>query len=251
MTPTLIPHRLLPTLLALSLVAACGPRPSGTAGLADGPATPPGLSVPAAPSAAVRAEPGTYALDPARSEIAVLVRRGGSLARLGHDHVVSHPALQGRFSVPADGGRATGEITVVLSELVVDDPALRARYALDTQPTPAAIEGTRANMLQRVLEVDRFPLARLRLSADPRAPAVVDVDIELHGVTRRQRVAVDWQAAGGELHARGRLVLLQTDFGMQPLTVLGGALRVEDRLEMDFELRARRQPAPHTARPPA
>ena len=251
MAPPLIPHRLLPALLALSLVAACGPRPSGPAGLADGPAAPPGLSVPAAPAAAARAEPGTYTLDPAQSELAVLVRRGGTLARLGHDHVVSHPALQGSFSVPADGGHATGEITVVLSELVVDDPALRARYALDTQPTPAAIEGTRANMLQRVLEAERFPLARLRLSADPRAPAAVDVDIDLHGVTRRQRVAVDWQAAQSELRARGRLVLLQTDFGMQPLTVLGGALRVEDRLEMDFDLRARRQTDADAPRPPA
>lgn len=248
MTPTPALHRLLPALLALSFLAACGPRPSGFTHAPGAPAPSSAASMPATPAGM---EPGTYALDPARSEIAVLVRRGGSLARLGHDHVVSHPALQGRFSVPADGGRAIGEITVVLSELVVDDPALRARYALDTQPTPAAIEGTRANMLQRVLEVDRFPLARLRLSADPRAPAVLDVDIELHGVTRRQRVAVDWQAAQGELRARGRLVLLQTDFGMQPLTVLGGALRVEDRLEMDFDLRARRQTDADAPRPPA
>ncbi|MDZ5457101.1 YceI family protein [Azohydromonas lata] len=246
MKPSPAPHRLLPALLAWVLTA-CGPHPGGPQ---PPPAAPAGQSVP--PPATLRAEPGTYTLDPARSEIAVLVRRGGALARLGHDHVVSHPALQGHFSVPAGGGsRAEGEVTVLLSGLVVDDPALRARYALDTQPTPAAVEGTRANMLQRVLQDYRFPLARLRLSAEPRPSADVDVEIALHGVTRRQRVAVDWQAERGELRGRGRLVLLQSDFGMQPLTVLGGALRVEDRLEMDFELRARRDPDGAAPRPPA
>uniref|UniRef100_UPI002636C53D YceI family protein n=1 Tax=uncultured Azohydromonas sp. TaxID=487342 RepID=UPI002636C53D len=184
---------------------------------------------------------GEYALDPARSELAVLVRRGGSLARLGHDHVVSHPAPRGWLRLPATGV-AEGEITLALHELVVDDPALRARYALDTHPSQAAIEGTRQNMLQRVLEADAFPLARVRLQAPARPGAEVQAEISLHGVTRRLPVVVDWTVRDGELRARGRLSLLQTDFQMQPLTVLGGALRVEDRLDLEFDLRARRPP---------
>jgi hypothetical protein len=234
----------LPLVAALAL-AACGPRPVAVPEIA----APPG-AVPSAPPGA-DVEAGEYALDPARCEIAVLVRRGGALARLGHDHVVSHPALSGRFHVPGGGAVAEGEITMALADLVVDDPALRERYALDTQPTPAAVEGTRANMLERVLQAERYPLARLRLWADPRAGGAVDVEISLHGVTRRQRVGVDWGAAQGELRARGRLALLQSDFGIQPLTVLGGALRVEDRLEMDFDLRARRLPSPPRPQPPA
>jgi hypothetical protein len=230
--------------VAALALAACGPRPVAVPEIA----APPGAVPSVAPGADVEA--GEYALDPARCEIAVLVRRGGALARLGHDHVVSHPALSGRFHVPGGGAAAEGEIAMALADLVVDDPALRARYALDTQPTPAAVEGTRANMLERVLQAERYPLAQLHLWADPRAGGAVDVEISLHGVTRRQRVGVDWRAAQGELRARGRLALLQSDFGIQPLTVLGGALRVEDRLEVDFDLRARRLPSPLRPQPP-
>lgn len=231
--------RALTTLLAALCLCACGPRPGTVPGA---PLPPPAVSAPGVPQGeADAALAGEYEIDPARSELAVLVRRGGSLARLGHDHVVSHPALQGRLRLPA-AGPAEGEITLALHDLVVDDPALRARYALDTQPSQAAIEGTRQNMLQRVLEADAFPLARVRLQAPARPGAEVSAEISLHGVTRRLPVAVDWTVRGGELRARGRLSLLQTDFQMQPLTVLSGALRVEDRLDLEFDLRARRLP---------
>jgi polyisoprenoid-binding protein YceI len=84
-----------------------------------------------------------------------------------------------------------------------------------------------------------YPLARLSLRADARPGSEVLVALTLHGVTRQLRVPVDWSAADGELRARGRLALLLTDFGMQPLVVLGGALRIEDRLDVEFDLRAR------------
>jgi polyisoprenoid-binding protein YceI len=234
--------KLLPSLaavLAALSLSACGLRPGAAPGV---PLPPPAASTPAAPGDAALA--GEYEIDPARSELAVLVRRGGALARLGHDHVVSHPALQGRLRLPPGPGPAEGEITLALHTLVVDDPALRARYALDTQPSPAAIEGTRQNMLQRVLQADAFPLAQVRLQAPAQPGAEVLAEITLHGVTRRQRVAVDWSVQGGELRARGRLALLQTDFGLEPLAVLGGALRVEDRLDLEFDLRAQRLAAP-------
>lgn len=225
--------------LLAGLLAACGPRPGVL------PDAPPPASSAAAPTAPVEegaaARAGEYEIDPARSELAVLVRRGGALARLGHDHVVSHPALQGRLWLPPGAGVAEGEITLALHALVVDDPALRARHGLDTQPSAEAVEGTRRNMLQRVLQADAFPLVHVRLQAPARPGAEVLAQITLHGVTRHQRVAVDWSVQDGELHARGRLALLQTDFGLQPLSVLGGALRVEDRLELAFELRARRR----------
>ncbi|NML15674.1 YceI family protein [Azohydromonas caseinilytica] len=232
--------RALATVLALSALAACGPR---SAAAPDAAAPSPAASVPAASSPGAALPAGDYVLDAGRSELAVLVRRGGALARLGHDHVVSHPALQGWLRLPAGPGEAQGEITVALHGLVVDEPALRARYALDTQPSAAAIEGTRQNMLQRVLQADAFPLARVRLWAAAHPGAEVQAEITLHGVTRRQRVPVDWSVAEGELRARGRLALLQSDFGIEPLSVLGGALRVEDRLDIGFELRAQAVPA--------
>ena len=44
--------------------------------------------------AAAQGKP-VYRIDPARSLVSITVRRGGSLARMGHDHVVASHAVQG------------------------------------------------------------------------------------------------------------------------------------------------------------
>jgi hypothetical protein len=36
--------------------------------------------------------------------------------------------------------------------------------------------------------------------------------------------------------ARGRFAILQSDYGIVPFSVLGGALRVEDRVEIMFRI---------------
>ena len=40
------------------------------------------------------------------------------------------------------------------------------------------------------------------------------------------------------LRVRGRFALRQTDFGLAPLSVLGGLLAVQDEVAIDFDLRA-------------
>jgi hypothetical protein len=45
-----------------------------------------------------------------------------------------------------------------------------------------------------------------------------------------------------QLDIAGRLELNQTDFGITPFSILGGAIAVQDRLGLSFRIRARRQP---------
>src|SRR6266542_1026998 len=127
-----------------------------------------------------------FRVDSRESLVVIEVRRGGSLARLGHDHVVASHEVGGY--VAPDEGRA--DLYVQLERLEVDEAALRAEAGFDTQPTESDIEGTRANMLVRVLEADKFPFALIRVSgADARqGNATLSVAITLHGVTRALQV---------------------------------------------------------------
>ena len=60
----------------------------------------------------------------------------------------------------------------------------------------------------------------------------MEAEITLHGVTRRQ-----WFVAEVEgRRARGEVVIRQSDFGIQPFTVLGGLLAVQDALVVQFDL---------------
>ncbi len=60
----------------------------------------------------------------------------------------------------------------------------------------------------------------------------VEAEITLHGVSRRQWFAVAVQGR----RAQGEVVVRQSDFGLQPFSVLGGLLAVQDALVVQFEL---------------
>jgi len=179
-----------------------------------------------------------YRVDPARSLVVIVVRRGGRLTQFGHDHVVASHDVGGY--VAPEAGRA--DLYVPLEALVVDEPALRSEIGLDTQPSAADIAGTRRNMLDKVLETDRFPYAtvavrgRLPDGASPSLP----VTLSLHGVARVVEAPLQYRSSGDDLTATGSLAIDQSQFGLVPFSILGGAVAVQDRVDISFRIVATR-----------
>jgi len=173
---------------------------------------------------------------PDESLLTITVRRGGALARLGHDHVVASHTLQGVVA-PAPG---RAQFRFRLDEMRVDEESLRQAAGLTTTPSADAIAGTRHNMLVRVLEAERYPWVSIeaRRTGDKQ---VFDADITLHGVTRAVQlpVRVEQAADGRRLQASGSLLLKQSDFGIVPFAILGGAMAVQDQMELAFRITAR------------
>jgi len=177
-----------------------------------------------------------FRIDPARSLVVIEVFRAGPLARLGHDHVVAAHDLEGY--VAPDDGRC--DLYVRLEDLVVDEPELRAEAKLDTYPSADDIAGTRRNMLKG-LQTEQFPFALVHIErSSPNGEAPLRAAFSLHGTTRTEDVPVQMELAGDELSVAGRLALRQTDFGVKPLSLLGGALQVRDEMQLRFAIRARR-----------
>jgi polyisoprenoid-binding protein YceI len=172
-------------------------------------------------------------IDSARSLIAVTVRRGGALARLGHDHVIASHDVTG--TVQPSQNRADFQFR--LDQMKVDETDLRRQAGLETQPSADAIDGTRTNMLTKVLDAERYPLVTVHAvrgaAGDP-----LDVAITLHGITRSYRIPVDLHEENGAMTVSGTLTLNQTDFGLIPFSVMGGAMAVQDRMELRFTLLA-------------
>lgn len=183
------------------------------------------------------AKEAVYRIDPARSLIAVTVRRGGPFARLGHDHVVASRSVNG-YAAPRTGRADFG---FRLDELTVDEPALRKEAQLDTEPSAEAVAGTRTNMLTKVLDAERFPRVELHAQRVAKDPGNLKLAITLQGVTREYLVPTTIESGSGTLSASGELTVLQTDFGITPMSVLGGAIKVEDALRIRFTLVARLQ----------
>ncbi|NHZ90476.1 YceI family protein [Massilia sp. CCM 8733] len=200
---------------------------------------PPPAPTPAAPAFgwyqdAVRARQ-VLRIDSALSLITVTVRRGGTFARMGHDHVVASRSIEG-FVAP-DAGRA--DFRFRLDQMTVDETGLRAKAGLTTQPDLDAIAGTRTNMLTRVLDAERFPLVELhaeRAAGKSDKIETLRLTVTLHGVSRTVDVPTTIERSAGGLTASGTLILNQSDFGITPMSVMGGALTVLDPMELAFRI---------------
>lgn len=172
-------------------------------------------------------------IDARDSLIAVTVRRGGPFARFGHDHIVASRTLEG--AVAPGAGRT--DFRFRLDQLSVDEAALRTGAGFDSQPSAADIDGTRRNMLDKVLDAGRFPLVLVHAEGSGQ---LLRAAITLHGVTRTLALPARIErAADGAMAVSGALTLRQSDFGIVPFAVLGGALAVQDSLELRYRIVAR------------
>lgn len=175
-----------------------------------------------------------YRVQPGDSLIVVRVYRGGRLAKLGHDHVVS--SREPRGFIDADKGRC--DLYVAAQTLVVDDPAQRSAAGLDSTPSESDIAGTRSNMLEKVLEAERFPFVVLRVRG--LAQGVLEAELSLHGVTRPMRIPAKVEPGAERIDVSGSFAINQSDFGIEPFSVFGGALTVQDRVDFSFAIRGAR-----------
>jgi len=189
-----------------------------------------------------------YVIDAARSRLLIYAYRGGTMARLGHNHVLRATQINGYVHVPASAA-ATGarfDLRVPLAQLLIDEPELRAATgdAFAGERSAADIASTQHNMLgPDNLDAARFPDVRVHASAiSGDWPALVaDIEITLHGVTRAMTVPLLVHHEQAELTVTGALALRQSDFGITPYSALLGLLAVQDAVTIRFELIAREQ----------
>lgn len=178
------------------------------------------------------------------SSLRVLVYRGGTLASLGHNHVLSSREVTGYVWRHADPARSGFDMVVPVESFIVDDDDARRAEGPDfpVNVSEEAKQGTRRNLLgSAVLDAEHFARIRVRSSEISGAPGAPQVTAELtiKGMAGRVVLPVSMQHEGTSLRVRGEFTLKQTDFGIKPYSVALGALQVQDELRIKFELVAR------------
>lgn len=181
-----------------------------------------------------------FTLNPKQSTVKIYVFKSGRLAHLGHNHILSAPQFMGFFYLPADEiSAARFDVEFRLDELELDNPEIRAKAgsAFASHLSPAAIAATRQNMLSR-FQAQRFPMVRIHsLQIVGEAPKfATQIQIELHGQTRDLWIPLQVEGLPDRLNVSGSFVLRQTDFGVQPFSVMGGLLAVQDEVVIEFQL---------------
>jgi hypothetical protein len=199
-----------------------------------------------------------FRLDPAQSEVLILVYRDGPMAALGHNHVLSVHELSGEAALPVDStahspGREHPELASFALEfpvaaIAVDEPALRAQQGTGFEGALDApsIEGTRTHMLgPLLLDASRFERIRLE-SAALQAEGdhwLATLHIVVRDFEAQAQVPIALQVDAGRLLATGEFDLTHAQLGLKPYSVALGALRVAETMHVRYRLLARRVPA--------
>ena len=170
----------------------------------------------------VAANAQQHPIDTQKSVMRVRVYRSGVFSALGHDHEIVAPIAAG--SVDTNAQRV---------ELRIDAKALRVRDADISEKDRAEIQKTMLG--PEVLDVERNPEITFRsTAAGPQGSGSWSVrgNLTLHGATRPVAVVVSEKAG----HYVGNALLKQTDFGIKPIRVAGGAVKVKDQARIEFDI---------------
>jgi hypothetical protein len=184
-------------------------------------------------------------VSPKDSEVRILVHRGGRLAVLGHNHVVTSRDLEGFVRIEDQAGSGRADLLMPVATLMVDDPVMRAQAGPEFPPDVSsdAIEATRHNLLGPVvLHGARYPYVRVTATLSGAAPpeVILETALTVRDVTYRTRVPARLQVDEERLEVEGEVALRQTDLGLTPYSALAGALAVEDALPVRFHVVAKR-----------
>ena len=162
-------------------------------------------------------------IDGAHSTLTVFVYKSGLFSALADNHVVSAPIAAGTIS--EDAPREI-ELLIRSADLRVLDPNLAPERRAEVQ----------ARMLgSEVLDAARFP--EITFASTTIEPAGTDRwnvsgSLTIHGRTRVITFSV--VLLNGKYH--GQVLINQRDFGIEPIRVAGGTVRVKDELKIQFEI---------------
>jgi hypothetical protein len=163
------------------------------------------------------------AIDVEHSTIRIHVGKSGLLAAAGHDHWVLAPIAEGALE---NGPSSSFSFRVESGQMKLEeDKSLSGEQQAEVERT----------MQTQVLESEKYPEIRFRsTSIEPASQGswVVHGELSLHGQTRPVTTTVRKQ----ENAYIGRCQIKQSDFGIQPVRVAGGMVRVKDELDIQFSV---------------
>jgi len=166
-------------------------------------------------------------IDTQRSTIAIHVGKAGLFSAAGHDHWINAPLSSGTIR---ESPSPHVEFRVETAKMTVKpDPKVDAKTQADIQK----------DMEEMTLETKRFPEITFRSSRIEKLAEgqwKVEGELSLHGVTKPVSLTVKRTGDSYTAHT----VLKQTTFGIKPISVGGGVIKVKDEVEIDFTIVPRR-----------
>lgn len=163
-----------------------------------------------------------HEIDREKSLLTIRVYKSGLFSAFAHDHEIRAAIQSGAF----DEQKRAVEFTVRSAEMKVLDPEASDNERSQVQHTMLS---------PKVLDPERFPEITFHSTAiDPAGDGKWSMqgELTLHGQTHALQITV----AGANGTYRGSARLRQTEFGIAPVSIGGGSIKVKDEVRIEFEI---------------
>lgn len=162
-------------------------------------------------------------IDTANSKLHVRAFKSGVFSGFGDNHDVEAPIAEG--TIDETGSRV--RFVVHAQRMKVLDPQLPADKRQQVQERMLGPD---------VLDSERFPqitFESTKVEPATQGELLVDGRLSLHGVTHPVSARVRKQDG----RYVGTCTLKQRDFGIKPISIAGGTVKVKDELKIEFDIR--------------
>jgi polyisoprenoid-binding protein YceI len=163
------------------------------------------------------------AIDVSKSSLKIRVFKSGAFSAFAHDHEVQAPIEEGKIDASA---HSSVQLRVDSRKMRVLDPDTAADKRTEIQHTMQSA---------KVLDVEKFPEISYQSTAvTSRGEGHWEVHGNLTLRGKKQPVAVEVSLQAG--HYRGSAMIKQSDFGIEPIRIAGGTVKVKDELKIEFDI---------------
>jgi polyisoprenoid-binding protein YceI len=179
-----------------------------------------------------------YLIDKSSSRFTVRAFATGMLSSLGHSPTFAIRNFEGELEFsPEAPSAASLDLQVKADSLeVTDDMKTKDRQEIESA------------MNQNVIESAKYPeitFATTSASANQLGEGRYQINLNgnltLHGITRPIAIPAQATLMGDMLRAGGEFPLLQSNFGIAPVSAAGGTIKLKDELKFAFDIVARKQ----------
>jgi polyisoprenoid-binding protein YceI len=169
---------------------------------------------------------------PGRGHFQIHVGTGGLFGAFAHNHVIEAQKIEGCVKLDAkDPTMSSLKLTFQASGIRVLDPSDSAKDRATVQQT----------METEVLHTAEFPQITFESTGILRAAGAnqyrVKGNLKIRDKTQPVEIPVTFsQNADGTYEVVGKYMLKQTSFGIKPIQLAGGTVKVKDEIQTEFDL---------------
>lgn len=170
-------------------------------------------------------------LIPGRGFFHIEVEAGGLFSVFAHDHLIEAGKIEGCAVVdPQNVGKSSVKLSFSAADVRVLDPK-------DSAEDRAKVQKTMETEVLRIAEYPKITFESTGVVADSGGKYRVNGNLTIRGKSSPVAIPVTMtHLDDGTYKVTGTFKFKQTTFGIEPIKLIGGTVRVKDEVKTDWEL---------------